>query len=106
MPKSIEDLALELPDIECRRHERLPHEVDLCVWYRKDGRLVCVKAFSQDVSEGGMRFRCREELTDKLVYVSATPDAIPSEFGEVQLVRARQAADGWWEYGAELNDVL
>jgi hypothetical protein len=96
----------DLPDIECRRHERLPHEVEICLWYRKDGRLVCVKAWSQDVSEGGLRFRCREELPEKTVYVSATPEAVPSEFGEIRIARAQPLGDGWWDYGAEVQDVL
>jgi hypothetical protein len=106
MPTPATDLPLDLPEIECRRHERQPHEVEICLWYRKDGRLVCVKALSQDVSEGGMRFRCREELPEKLLYVSTSPEAVPSEFAEITLVRTHQAADGWWEYGAELKDVL
>ena len=106
MATSMTSILAELPDIECRRHDRLPHEIEICLWYRKDGRLVCVKAWSQDVSEGGMRFRCREELGEKIVYLSATPEAVPSEFAEIRIARAEPAADGWWNYGAELKDVL
>ncbi|HUG91692.1 MAG TPA: hypothetical protein VML55_12705 [Planctomycetaceae bacterium] len=101
-----ETTLADLPDLECRRHERLAHEVELCVWYRQGGRLVCVQAWSQDVSEGGLRFRCDRELPERLVFISTSPDAVPSEFAEICLVRIRQAADGWWEYGAEVKDVL